>query len=200
MLIRIYDKNPNESCVRSVVETLNNDGVVVYPTDSVYAFGCSINSPKAIESLKKLSGKQTELTITYPNISSIADYAKVDNQTFKLLKRNLPGPFTFILKASSRVPSKFLEKRKTIGVRLQNNSIAQAILEELGAPMVTASIHAEESECEYMTDPELIHERYGKCVDVVINGGIGEIVPSTVVDCTEQEPEIIRQGQGELIY
>lgn len=199
MLIRIYDKNPNENCVRSVVEILNNDGVIVYPTDSVYAFGCSINSPKAIEAIKKLSGKQSELTITCPNLSSISDYAKVDNQTFKLLKRNLPGPFTFILKASSRMPSKFLEKRKTVGVRLQSNTIAQAILEELGAPMVTVSIHAEESECEYMTDPELIHERYGKSVEAVINGGIGEIVPSTVVDCSDNEPEIVRQGQGELI-
>jgi tRNA threonylcarbamoyl adenosine modification protein (Sua5/YciO/YrdC/YwlC family) len=199
MLIKIYDKNPNENSVRTVVESLNNDGIIVYPTDSVYALGCSIRSLKAIDQLKKISGKQKELTIVCPDLSTIADYAKVDNQTFKLLKRNLPGPFTLILNASSRVPNKFFDKRKTVGVRLQSNAIAQAIICELGVPMVSVSIHTEEKETEYMTDPELIHERYGKIVDIVVDGGIGEIIPTTVVDCTTPNPEIIRQGQGEFI-
>ncbi len=199
MLIKIYDKNPSERELRRVVEVLERDGVVVYPTDSLYAFGCSIHSPKAIERVRRLSGKRAEaLSVIFNEISQVAEYCRVDNAAFRILKRNLPGPFTFLMPASSRVPDKALERRRAIGVRIPDNGVARALVGMLGAPMITASVKCDDDAEEYATDPELIHERYGRDVEIVIDGGMGQTVPTTVVDLTGDGPEIVREGLGEL--
>ena len=201
MKVRIYPQNPNEKSVSQVVDCLRNDGVIVYPTDGVYAFGCSLHSPRAIERLKAIRGKKdTELTLMCEDLSRIADYARVDNPTFKLLKRNLPGAFTFVLKASSKVPDKVLERRKTIGVRIPDNAIPRAIIHELGVPLITASVKEEDDVVEYTTDPELIEEKWGSVVDLVVDGGYGSAVPTTLVDLTGDELEVLREGAGELIF
>ena len=199
MIVKIYPQNPNRKAIDQVVAVLENDGVIVYPTDTVYAFGCSLKSPKAIEKLKAIRDKDGELSIVCADLSHISDYAKVETPVFKVLKRNLPGPFTFILKASGRVPEKYLEKRKNVGVRIPENPIPQQIVEYLGNPLVTASVRDEDDVIEYTTDPELIHEKYGALVDLVIDGGYGNNEASTVVYCTGDEPEIVRQGLGELV-
>lgn len=196
MLIKIYPENPNPCQVREVVSILSSGGVIAYPTDTVYAFGCSMGSPKAIEKLRELKGKkQTEMSIICSDLSHLSDYAKVDNTTFRILKRNLPGPFTFILNATGKTPDKVLENRKTIGIRIPNNEITLAIVRELGVPLVTTSIRDDEQE--YLTDPELIEEKYTQ-LQAVVDGGYGEVIASTVVDCTDGEPVIIREGIQEL--
>lgn len=199
MLVKIYEQNPSDRELRKVVAALENDGVVIYPTDSVYAFGCSLRSPKAIERLRRMKGKGAEaFTIVFEDIAQIAEYCRVDNAAFRILKRNLPGPITFILAASSRVPDKALEKRRTIGVRIPSNTIPQALVAALGCPLVTSSVKDDDEVVEYTTDPELIHERYGRDVALVIDGGMGDNIPTTVVDLTGDEPEVLREGKGEL--
>ena len=199
MLTKIYEQNPSEKELQYVVDVLERDGVVIYPTDSVYAFGCSIRSPKAIERLRRMRGKQPgQLAVVFAYLAQVAEYCRVDNAAFRILKRNLPGPFTFVLTASSRVPDKALEKRRTIGVRIPANGVARAIVERLGAPLITASVKDDDEVVEYTTDPELIHERYGREVDLVIDGGTGDNVPTTVVDLTQDEAEVLREGKGEL--
>ncbi|MFI3285427.1 MAG: L-threonylcarbamoyladenylate synthase [Rikenellaceae bacterium] len=199
MIIRLYSKNTSEKDLSHICETLDGGGVVIYPTDSVYAFGASIQSPKAIERLKELTGKNLEeLSIVCSSISQIAEYCRVDNSEFKILKRNLPGAITFILKASQRIPEKAIGKRKTIGVRIMDNPITAAIIEHLGVPIVTASVKSGSDE-EYTTDPELIHEMWGDKVSMVIDGGIAYATPSTVVELIDGEAEIIREGVKELI-
>lgn len=199
MLIKIYPENPNIKKVMQVTDILRSGGVVIYPTDGVYAFGCSIRSPKGIERLKAIRGKGISgFSIMCPDLGCIADYAKVDNTQFRILKRNLPGPFTFILNASSRVPDKVLAKRKTIGVRIDGNHIPLAIIKELGEPLLTSSVKAGDDVTEYITDPGLIYEKWGNAVDAVIDGGYGGLVPTTMVDLTGDEPEILREGVGEL--
>lgn len=201
MLIKIYSENPNEKSIAQIVEVLESDGVIIYPTDSVYAFGCSLHSSKALDRIKAIRGKSSDdMSIVCADLSSIADYARVETPTFKLLKRNTPGAFTFILNSSRRVPDRFLARRKEIGVRIPANPIAQAIVERLGVPMVTASVKTEVDDIEYITDPELIHESFGRIVDIVVDGGYGEITATTVVDCRDAEPTIIREGLGELNY
>ena len=182
-MIKIYAQSPNEKAVARVADVLRSDGVIVYPTDSVYAFGCSIRSPKAIERLRALSGKKgDEFSIVCPDLSTISAYARVDNAVFKVLKRNLPGPFTFVLN----------------GVRIPDHAVALAIVEALGHPLVTASV--KDSEEEYTTDPSLIEERYGSAVEAVIDGGYGLCVPTTVVDCTDESNIVVlREGIGELV-
>jgi tRNA threonylcarbamoyl adenosine modification protein (Sua5/YciO/YrdC/YwlC family) len=200
MLIKIYTQNPNEKQIVQVADILRNGGVVIYPTDGIYAYGCAITASKAIERIKSIKGKkESALSIMCADLSNISDYAKVDTPEFKILKRNLPGPFTFILKASSRVPDKVHEKRKTIGVRIADNPITLAIVRELGVPMITSSVKAHDDVEEYLTDPELIDERWGDTVDAVIDGGYGANIPTTLVDLTTDEPEIVRQGAGELL-
>ena len=199
MILRIYPQNPAEREIRRVVEALERDGVVVYPTDSVYAYGCSLRSARGLERLRQLSGKQTgELSIICDGISRAAEYCRVDNAVFRILKRNLPGPFTFVLAASARIPDKALERRRTIGVRIPASPVARAVVGALGCPMITTSVKDDDEVVEYTTDPELIHERYGHEVALVIDGGIGDNVPTTVVDLTGDEPEILREGRGEL--
>ncbi|MDE5708780.1 MAG: threonylcarbamoyl-AMP synthase [Alistipes sp.] len=196
MLTKIYGQNPSERELQRVVSVLGSDGIIIYPTDSVYAFGCSLRSAKAIERLRRLKGK-TEFSLVFSDLAQVAEFCRVDNAAFRVLKRNLPGPFTFVLPASSRVPDKTLGKRKTIGVRIPANPVARAIVDMLGAPLVTASVPGDD-ETEYTTDPELIHERYGREIPLVVDGGVGDSVPTTVVDLSDGEPEILREGKGEL--
>ena len=199
MITKIYAQNPSERELSRVVSVLEHDGVVIYPTDGVYAFGCSLRSPKALERLRRIRGKESdELAVVFESLAQVAECCRVDNATFRTLKRNLPGPFTFVLEASSRVPDKALARRKTIGVRIPAHPVARAIVEALGVPMVTASVRGDDEVVEYTTDPELIHERYGREVELVIDGGPGDIVPTTVVDLTDGEPEVLREGKGEL--
>jgi tRNA threonylcarbamoyl adenosine modification protein (Sua5/YciO/YrdC/YwlC family) len=199
MQVRIWPDNPNPKQIAHAAEVLRADGVIVYPTDSVYAFGCSLQNPKAIERMRAIKGKDASVfTLVFDSIARIADFAKVDNPQFRVLKQNLPGPFTFLLSPLSRVPEKALARRKSIGVRIPANTIARALVEELGCPMLTTSVKDDDDFVEYTTDPELIHERYGRTVDMVIDGGIGAVVPTTVVDLTGDEPEILRDGLGEL--
>lgn len=199
MILKIYDKNPSERALDQVVSHLERGGVVIYPTDSVYAFGCSLQAPKAIESMRRIKGKVAEeFAVLFENLSQVAEYCRVDNDAFKLLKRALPGPYVFLLNASSRMPDKALSKRKTIGVRIPDNAIARALVERLGSPMLTTSVAIVEGEEEYATDPELMEERFGADVALVIDGGYGSTEQTTVVDLTGDEPELIRQGLGEF--
>ncbi|MFI3332979.1 MAG: L-threonylcarbamoyladenylate synthase [Rikenellaceae bacterium] len=199
MIVKLYSKNTSERDLSRICECLEDGGVVIYPTDSVYAFGASIQSPKAIERLKDLTGKNLEeLSIVCSSISQIAEYCRIDNSEFRILKRNLPGAITFILRASQRIPEKAIGKRKTIGVRIPDNDITNSIVERLGVPMVTASVKSNHEE-EYTTDPELIAEIWGDKVAMVVDGGIAYAEPSTVVELIDGEAEIIREGAKELI-
>lgn len=201
MIVKIYSDNPNPKAIDQVVKVLENDGVIIYPTDSVYALGCALNSTKGLERIKAIRGKNSDdVSIMCADLSTIADYAKVETPIFKLLKRNTPGPFTFILNSSNRVPARFLARKKEVGVRIADNAIAQAIVRELGCPMITASVKVEHEDIEYMTDPELMHESYGQSVDLVVDGGIGEVVATAIVDCRGGEVEIVREGNRELNY
>ncbi len=199
MIVKIYDKNPSEKALDQVVQALERGGVVIYPTDSVYAFGCSLQAPKAIETMRRIKGKVAEeFSVLFESLSQVAEYCRVDNETFKLLKRALPGPYVFLLNASSRMPDKALSKRKTIGVRMPDNTIAQALVERLGCPMLTTSVDIVEGEEEYATDPELMEERFGAEVALVVDGGYGSTEQTTVVDLTSGEPELIREGLGDI--
>ena len=200
MLAKIYEQNPSEKELQRVVDALERDEIIIYPTDSVYAFGCSLASQKAIERLKTIRGKRDdELTIVCDGLSNISEYARVDNVQFRILKRNLPGPFTFIMQASGRIPGRALGRRRTVAVRVPANPIPVASVRELGVPMVTASVKDPDEIIEYTTDPELIYERYRDTVDAVVDGGYGNLVPTTMVDLTSGEPEILREGGGELV-
>lgn len=198
MLVKIYTRNPSEKELDRAVAVLERDGVIVYPTDSVYAFGCSVRSVRAAERLRRIKGKDhTTFSVVFDSLARVSDYCRMDNVQFRMLKRNLPGPFTFLLEASSRMPDKALGSRRTIGCRIPDNPIPRALVERLGCPMLTASV-PDDDEAEYMTDPELIHERYLRETDLVIDGGAGEALPTTVVDLTGGEPEVLREGRGIL--
>ena len=198
MIVKLYAENPSEKTVRDIAKCLAAGGVVVYPTDTLYALGASVKSLQGIERLKAIKGKDTaEMALACADLTSIAAYAKVDDMTFRTLRKNLPGAFTFIIPATKKAPEKVLEGRKTIGIRVPDNPIALAIIRELGAPLVTTSVDHDGDEYEYLTDPSLIAERY-TAVDIVVDGGIGANVPSTVVDCTGIEAEVVRQGVAEL--
>lgn len=202
MYVKLFEDNPNGRDIRKVVDILKDGGVIIYPTDTIYAMGCDINQVKAVQRVCHLKGVKPEkanFSIICQDLSNIAMYAKVSNEVFKLMKHNLPGPFTFILPATNRLPNVMMNRRKTIGIRVPDNFIVQAIVEELGNPLLTTSVKADDDVVEYMTDPELIHERYGNLVDLVIDGGYGKNVASTVVDCTGDEITIVRQGIGDLI-
>lgn len=199
MIVKLYNDNPMERVVRDVAKRLAAGAVIVYPTDTLYAIGCSIKSAQGIEKLMQIKGKDSsEMSIACADLTSIATYAKVDDVTFRTLRKNLPGAFTFIMPVTKKAPEKVLEGRKTIGVRVPDNNIALAIIRELGCPLVTTSVRHDGGEAEYLTDPSLIAEAY-PTVDVVVDGGMGENNPSTVVDCTTgEDPEILRQGVAEL--
>lgn len=198
MRIKLYNKNTEDVKVDQIVKSLENGGIIVYPTDSLYAVGCSVKSKKGVEKLKEFTGKtEKEFTLACDSLSTISEYCTVDNKAFKILKRNLPGPFTFILETSAKMPEKGLLGRKTIGVRIQGSSISQAIIEKLGVPLLTSSLKHEEQE--YTTDPELIDEMFGSRVDIVVDGGYGALIPTALVDMSKGEVEILREGKIEVI-
>ena len=175
---------------------------IIYPTDTIYAIGCDINSVKAVQRVSAIRGVKAEkanFSMICKDLGNIAAYAKVSNEEFRLMKQYLPGPYTFVLPATSKLPNVLMNRRKTIGIRIPKNFIVQAIVEELGGPLLTTSVKAAEGEVEeYITDPELIHEKYNRLVDLVIDGGYGNNIPSTVIDCTGDEIVVTRQGLGEL--
>lgn len=203
MIVKIFPENPNPKQIDCVVDVLRKGGVIIYPTDTIYAIGCDMTNHKAVERVARIKGIKPELSlfsILCNDLSRLSDYTRpVDNNTFKIIKRNTPGPFTFILNAGSKTPKIFQSKRKTVGIRIPDNSIACALVEALGNPLVTTTINHCDIDMENFTDPELIHEYYEDLVDLVIDGGMGQIEPSTVVDCSSGIPEIIRQGLGQLI-
>jgi tRNA threonylcarbamoyl adenosine modification protein (Sua5/YciO/YrdC/YwlC family) len=200
MLLKLYPENPNIKDISRVVNVLRNGGTVIYPTDTVYALGCDALNVRAVEKICKIKGidpGRTNLSIICCDLSSASEYAKMDNATFRLMKKNLPGPYTFILNATTNLP-KIYRNRKEVGIRIPNNNIILTLVAELGNPILTTSIHDEDEIVEYTTDPELIAEKYENTVDIVIDGGYGGLEPSTVVDCRGDEPTIVRQGKGEL--
>ncbi|MFQ3579013.1 MAG: L-threonylcarbamoyladenylate synthase [Bacteroidales bacterium] len=202
--IKLYNENPNPRQIQKVIDILKNDGVIIYPTDSVYGLGCDITKPKAVERVAKIKGvtiEKANFSFICYDLSHISDFAKtIDNRTFKLLKRNLPGPFTFILEATGNVPKIFKNKKKTIGIRVPDNNICREIVKHLGNPLLTTSIRDDDEIIEYTTDPELIKEKYNNLVDAIIDGGYGHNTPTTVVDCTNGDFTIVRQGIGILEF
>ncbi len=201
-IVRIYPENPNPREIARVVEVLASGGVIVYPTDTVYSFGCDISKPKAIERIARIRGlkpDKAQFALIFPDLSFLSAYTKsVDTPTYKILNRCLPGPFTFILKAGSSIPKIFHRKKKTVGIRIPDNTIPREIVKELGRPIIAASVRGEDEIMEYTTDPELIAEKYEHQVDLVIDGGLGALYASTVVDLTEGYPEVLREGRGSL--
>ncbi len=199
----IHPENPDLQKIRLVADVLRKGGIMVYPTDTVYALGCSLENKRAIERLAKLKGiklKKANFSIIFNDLSLLSDYAKhIDRATYKILNKNLPGPFTFILEATSKIPKLFDTKKKTIGIRIPDNQIVLEIVKELGHPIVTTSIHDEDDILEYSTDPDIIAGKWEDQVDVLIDGGYGMNEPSTVVDLTDGV-EIIRQGIGDLSH
>ncbi|OPZ11191.1 MAG: Threonylcarbamoyl-AMP synthase [Bacteroidetes bacterium ADurb.BinA261] len=201
MLIKIYPDNPNSREIDKVVSVLSDGGTIIYPTDTLYAIGCDALNVRAVEkicALKGINPQKSNLSIICSDLSSISEYAKVDTPTFKLMKRNLPGPFTFILPTTSSLP-KIYKNKKTVGIRVPDSNIVRQLAERLGNPILSTSVKKGDDEIEYLTDPELIHEKWSAIADIVIDGGYGGIEPSTIVDCTGEEPVIIRQGKGILI-
>lgn len=201
-LIKIYPENPNPKAISKVTEVLENGGVIIYPTDTVYSFGCDITKPKALERVARLKETKIEkanFSIIFSDLSHLSEYTKqVDTPTYKLLNRALPGPYTFVLQASNAVPKIFKNKKKTIGIRIPDNNIPREIVKALGNPIIATSVHDEDEIIDYTTDPELILEKYNKLVDLVIDGGMGDNDASTVIDLSGSAPEVIREGKGDL--
>jgi tRNA threonylcarbamoyl adenosine modification protein (Sua5/YciO/YrdC/YwlC family) len=199
--IRIYEENPNPKEIAKVVKILKAGGLVIYPSDTVYALGCDINNKSALERVAKIKGVKLEkanFSFVCHDLSHLSDYAKqIDTSTFKILKRTLPGPYTYILNGNNNLPAAF-KKKKEVGIRVPDNSIARAIVAALGNPIISTSIHDEDEIIEYTTDPELIFEKWGDKVELVINGGYGGNIPSTIIDLTSGEPLLIREGKGSL--
>lgn len=204
MVIRLYEENPNQKQLLKVVEVLNSGGIVIYPTDTIYAIGCAITNTRGLEKIANIRGvakKDHDFSLICYDLSQLSNFTKpIPNNIFKLMKKNLPGQFTFILNANNNVPKIFKQKKKTIGIRVPDNNIIRSIAQLLNAPIATASIRDEDKIIEYTTDPELIYERYEKQVDLMVNGGYGSNIASTIVDCTSGHEEITRQGAGELAY
>ena len=199
--LKIYPENPNPKHIRKAVDIINKGGLIIYPSDTVYALGCDINNKAALARVARIKGVKLEkanFSFVCKDLSHLSDYVKqIDSSTFKILKRALPGPYTFILPSSSDLPSVF-KKKKEVGIRVPDNSIVQAIVEELGNPIISTSIRDEDEIIEYTTDPELIYEKWSDIVDVIIDGGYGGNIPSTIIDLTDGEPELIREGKGSL--
>ncbi|OFX70997.1 MAG: threonylcarbamoyl-AMP synthase [Bacteroidetes bacterium GWE2_29_8] len=202
MLIEIHKDNPNERSLKDIVECLKNGGVIIYPTDTVYALGCDISNNKAIEKIAKIKGvkvDKTNFSIICNDLSHISDYCKpINNNVFRVMKKALPGPFTFILKANNNVPRLLESRKKTIGIRIPDNNIARTLVRMLDNPIITTSIHHDDEIIEYLTEPYEMYEKYDNLVDYVIDGGVGGNVPSTVVDCSEDNFTVIREGKGDI--
>jgi len=199
--IKIYPENPNENAIAKVVKVLQAGGLVIYPTDTVYGLGCDITNTKALEKVAKIKGIKLEkanFSFICHDLSNLSDYVKqIDTSTFKILKRALPGAYTFILPGNNNLPKEF-KKKTTVGIRVPDNNIIRALVKELGNPIVSTSIYDEDELLEYTTDPELIFEKWQNIVDVVIDGGFGDNNPSTIIDLSDGEPVVIREGKGNL--
>lgn len=200
-LIKLYEENPNPKQVEKIVNVLRKGGLVIYPTDTVYGLGCDITNSKALQRIARIKGVKLEKanwSFICADLSNLSDYVRqIDSSTFKILKRTLPGPYTFILPGNNNLPKDF-KKRKTVGIRVPDNAIARALVSGLGHPIVSTSIRDEDDVLEYTTDPELIFEKWHNLVDIVIDGGYGDNVASTVIDLSGDEPEVIREGKGSL--
>jgi tRNA threonylcarbamoyl adenosine modification protein (Sua5/YciO/YrdC/YwlC family) len=201
-IIKIYPDQPSEKALAKVAAVLEKDGVIVYPTDAVYSYGCDLSKPKALERVARIKGTKPEkadFSIIFDDLSMLSEYTRsVDTPVYKTLKRCLPGPFTFILNANNAIPKIFKNKKKTIGIRIPDHNIPRAIVSTLGRPIIATSVNDDDEIIEYTTDPELINEKYGHQVDLIIDGGIGDNFASTVVDLTSEEAEIVREGKGDL--
>jgi tRNA threonylcarbamoyl adenosine modification protein (Sua5/YciO/YrdC/YwlC family) len=202
MLLRIHPETPGHRQIQKAVEILRDGGVLIFPTDTVYGLGCDVYHHKAVEKVAQLKGIRPEkanFSFICHSLSQLSDYARhVNNSTFRLMKRHLPGPYTFILEAGSNVPRIFRNRKKTIGIRIPDNPIILEIVKELGNAMLTTSVHDDDAVLDYTTDPELIYDHYKNIVDAVIDGGTGKNVPSTVIDCTGDEPVVVREGIGRI--
>lgn len=202
MILKLYEKNNNPADIQQVVDVLNDGGIIIMPTDTKYALACNALKERAVERvcrLKDIDPRKNHLSVICYDMSTISEYAKVDNNSFKLMKRNLPGPFTFILNATSRLPRIF-RNRKEVGFRMPDNAIVREICSVLDAPLMVASVPFSEDEEDYLINPELMDERLGNQVDIVIDGGFGDTVGSAVIDCTTDEPEVLREGPKELDF
>lgn len=199
--VRIYEENPNPKAIEKVVSVLKKGGLIIYPTDTVYGLGCDITNLKALERvarIKQVKLEKANFSFVCHDLSNLSDYVKqIDTSTFKILKRALPGPYTFILPGSKSLPNPF-KKRKTVGIRVPENNIALDIVRQLGNPIISTSIHDEDAVLEYTTDPELILEKWSNLVDIVIDGGYGDNEASTVIDLSDDEPTVVREGKGSL--
>ena len=200
MLLKIYPENPNPKDIRLVVDVLQKGGIIIYPTDTIYGLGCDITNAKAVERIaqyKNVKVEKSNFSFICSDLSQLSDFSKpVSNQLYKLLKHYLPGPYTFIVNANSNVPKYFKGKKKTVGIRIPDSSIIREIVRVLGNPIMSTSIHDDIDIDEYSTDPELIHEKFTDIAEIVIDGGLGDNIPSTIVDCTGDVPVIVRQGKG----
>ncbi|GAB4053887.1 L-threonylcarbamoyladenylate synthase [Spirosoma litoris] len=200
--IKLYPKNPDPRRIDHIVKALRDGAVIIYPTDTIYGMGCDIHNARAVERVARIKGikpTKNDFSFICYDLSHIADYARVSNQAFKLMKSLLPGPFTFILQATNNVPKLLNTNKKTVGIRVPDNDIPRQIVHQLGNPIITTSIRDEDEIIEYSTDPELIFEKFQNLVDIVIDGGYGGNVPSTIVDATDDEFAVVRQGLGELV-
>lgn len=203
MLLQIYPDNPNPRQISKVIDCLNSGGIIIYPTDTVYGLGCDIYNKKGVERIAQVKGIKKEkanFSFICSDLSHISDFTRpISNETYKLMKKHLPGPFTFILDANNKVPKLFQSKKKTVGIRIPNNNIIRTIVKEFGHPIMSTSVYDEDEIIEYTTDPGLIYEKYRDIADIVIDGGYGDNEASTIVDCTQNELLIIRQGKGNLL-
>jgi tRNA threonylcarbamoyl adenosine modification protein (Sua5/YciO/YrdC/YwlC family) len=198
--IKIYPENPDPRKIQKIVEVLRNGGVIIYPTDTVYGMGCDIHNLRAVERIAQIKGikvKKHNFSFICYDLSNISEYTRsLSTKVFKMMKKALPGPYTFILEANNQVPKILNSNKKTVGIRVPDHSVPRLLVKELGAPILTTSIHDEDDIVEYSTDPELIYEKYRDLVDVVIDGGYGNNVASTILDCSGDEIEVVRQGLG----
>ncbi|MFW5757398.1 MAG: L-threonylcarbamoyladenylate synthase [Bacteroidota bacterium] len=203
MLVKIYPENPNERKIRMVTDCLREGGVIIYPTDTVYTIGCDLFNSRAVDRIINIKGlkkaDKANFTIVFNDLSHLTDFTKPFNtEIYKLMKKALPGPFTFILNANNKIPKIFQTRKKTIGIRVPDNNITRQLIESLGNPIISTSVYDDDEILEYTSDAELIHEKYNKLVDMVIDGGPGGNIPSTVIDCTADTVELLRQGKGDL--
>ncbi|MBP7509317.1 MAG: threonylcarbamoyl-AMP synthase [Prolixibacteraceae bacterium] len=204
MLVRLYEESTDQRRILQIVEILQKGGIIIFPTDTVYSIGCDITKEKAVEKIAQIKGikiEKSQFSFICHDLSHLSDYARpISNNIFKMMKRNLPGPFTFILEANNNVPRYFKGKKKTVGIRVPDNNIIREIVRELGNPIFSSSVHDRDEIIGYTTDPELIHDDWGEKVDIVIDGGYCGNEVSTIIDCTNNEINIIREGKGELIW